>query len=46
MDDVVVMETYKSGIPEYTANLKQISQIQKDATSTDSDKCMPMILQC
>ena len=33
MDDVVLIETYKAGIPQYTANLKLISQYQKDATA-------------
>ena len=33
INDVVVMETYHQGIPEITANLKMISQLQKDATT-------------
>ena len=33
MDDVILVEVHKAGMPEYTANLKLMSQIQKDATT-------------
>lgn len=34
ISDIVVMDQYHQGIPEITANLRLISQLQKDATTS------------
>ena len=33
LNDIIVLESYHQGIPEITANLKLISQYQKEATT-------------